>query len=74
MDAIKMMQEGGNPSGVAAAMINDCSYLASDFPRVHFKHSYREANVVAQELVGVGRGSAEQTWLDNPTYFLAAMM
>jgi hypothetical protein len=40
MDVIKMMHEGGNSSGVAAVMLDDCYYLAYDFPRVQFEDSF----------------------------------
>jgi hypothetical protein len=40
MDLIKMMHDGGNSSGVAAVMLDDCYYLAYDFPRVQFVDSF----------------------------------
>jgi hypothetical protein len=44
------MEEGGQSSGVAAAIFDDCYHLASEFPKIVFKHSFRESNCVAHEL------------------------
>jgi hypothetical protein len=42
MDAISVMKEGGQSSGVAAAIFDDCYHLASEFPKIIFEHSFRE--------------------------------
>jgi hypothetical protein len=73
-DAVKIMQEGGNSSGVAATIFDDCYYLSSEFSRVQFEHSFREANSVAHELARVARGSQPQVWLDHAPDFLISML
>jgi hypothetical protein len=68
------MQEGGNSSGVAAAIFDDCYYLSSEFLRVQFEHSFSKANSVAHELARVARGSQTQTWLDHTPNFLVPLL
>ena len=63
------MKEGGS-LGTAAAVFYDCYHLATEFPKIVFEHSHREANVVAHELARVARGSNEQVWLDDPPVFI----
>jgi ribonuclease HI len=72
-DTVKIMQ-GGNSSGVAAAIFNDCYYLSSEFLRVQFEHSFREANSVAHELARVARGAQTQTWLDHAPNFHVSLL
>jgi hypothetical protein len=73
-DAVKIVQDGGNSSGVAAAIFDDCYYLSSEFLRVQFQPSFREANSVAHELARVARGSQTQTWLDHAPNFLVPLL
>jgi ribonuclease HI len=73
-DAVEIMQEGGNSSGVAAAIFDDCYYLSSEFSRVQFEHSFWEANSVAHELARVARGSQPQVWLDHAPDFLVPLI
>ena len=61
-----MMKEGDNSHGIAAAVYDDCFYLATEFPKVQFEHAYREANAVAPELARLDHGPNQQVWLDNP--------
>jgi hypothetical protein len=74
MDAISVMKEGGQSSGVAAAIFDDCYHLASEFPKIIFEHSFRESNCVAHELARVARGIASQVWLDDPPNFLLPVL
>jgi hypothetical protein len=39
-DVIKIMQDRGNSSGVAAAVFDDCYHLSSNFSRVLYEHSF----------------------------------
>jgi hypothetical protein len=41
MDAISVMKKGGQSSGVAAAIFDDCYHLALEFPKIIFEHSFR---------------------------------
>lgn len=50
-DAIQIMQGGEQCLRLAVVVLNDCYYMAFDFPRILFKHCYREANGVPHELV-----------------------
>jgi hypothetical protein len=68
---INILKEGGNSLGIAAAIIEDCYQLATEFAKVIFEHSYREANSVAHELVRVARSSTEQVWLNDPPEFIS---
>jgi hypothetical protein len=47
-------------------VIDDCYYLACDFPIFHFRNSYQEANVVAY--------GPDQPWLDSPPDFLVTRL
>jgi hypothetical protein len=40
---------------VVAAILNDCYYLAKEFPKIEFEHNFREANMIAHELASVTR-------------------
>jgi hypothetical protein len=64
-----MMQEGGYSLGIAAAVIDDCYHLATEFPKVIFEFCYREAYSVAHEVAKVARGTPGQVWLDKPPEF-----
>jgi hypothetical protein len=59
---------------IAAAIFDDCYYLSSEFLRVQFQPSFREANSVAHELARVARGSQTQTWLDHAPNFLVPLL
>jgi hypothetical protein len=68
---VNLLKEGGNSLGIAVAIIDDCYQLATEFPKVIFEHSYREANSVAHELAMVARSSIEQVWLNDPPEFIS---
>jgi hypothetical protein len=74
MDTISVMKEGGQSSGVAAAIFDDCYHLASEFSKIIFEHSFRESNCVAHELARVARGIAGHVWLDDPPNFLLPVL
>jgi hypothetical protein len=68
------MQEGGYSSGVAAATLDDCYHLASDFLKIQFEHNYREANMVAHELARLARRNDQHVWLDDPPNFIVPLL
>lgn len=45
MEVVEIMQGGGNSLGPAAAIYEECSFLASNFISILFYHRPREANV-----------------------------
>ena len=45
-------------SGAAAALFDDCYFIASDLPVVRFEHCNREANKVAHEIARLAKFSA----------------
>jgi hypothetical protein len=47
LEVVNMMQKGGYSLGIAAAVIDDCYHLATEFPKVIFEFCYREENSVA---------------------------
>ena len=51
LEVIETMNNGGRSAGAAAAVFDDCYFLACDFPTSRFEHCNREANKVAHELV-----------------------
>jgi hypothetical protein len=38
MDVIQAMNNGGYSSGIAAAILDDCYHLATEFVKIHFEH------------------------------------
>jgi ribonuclease HI len=74
LDVVQAMKEGGYSHGVSAAILDDCYYLASNFPKIQFEHNYREANMVAHELARLARGSDQHVWLDEPPEFIVPLL
>ena len=50
MEVIDTMKNGGQSAGAAAAVFDDCYFLACDFPLTRFEHCNREANKVVHKL------------------------
>jgi ribonuclease HI len=73
-DVIKIMENRGNSSGAAAAVFDDCYHLSSEFSRVLYERSFREANAVAHELARIARGSTTQVWLGQAPKFLLPLL
>ena len=63
MEVIETMNNGGRSAGAAAAIFDDCYFLACDFPTSRFEHCNREANKVAHELARLARFSSTIDWL-----------
>jgi hypothetical protein len=64
MDVIQAMP--GFSNKVAAAILDDCYHLASDFVKIEFEHNCLEANVVAHELARIAWYQEHHVWLDGP--------
>jgi hypothetical protein len=59
---------------VVAAILNDCYYLAKEFPKIEFEHNFREANMIAHELASVTRRVNQNIWLDVPSDFIVPLL
>ena len=66
MEVIETMNNGGRSAGAAAAIFDDCYFLACDFPTSRFEHCNREANKVAHELARLARFSMTLDWFEEP--------
>jgi hypothetical protein len=69
MDVIETMRNGGNSMGGAAAIYEECSFLARNFARVKFFHSPRESNIVAHMLACKAEGPESIVWHKDPPDF-----
>ncbi|KAE8796077.1 hypothetical protein D1007_28934 [Hordeum vulgare] len=65
-DVIASMQEGGNSSRTAAAILDDCNHMARDFTHVRYDHCHRKANSVADELARICKFSSPNSWFKKP--------
>jgi phosphotransferase system IIA component len=63
LDCMKIIETMKN----GAINLDDCYHLACDFIKIQFEHVSREAYSVAHELAKMARGSAQSTWIDDPT-------
>jgi hypothetical protein len=68
------MQAGDFSNKSAAAILDDCYHLALDFVKIHFEHSFCEANQVAHELARLDRSNNQLVWLDDPPSFLIPLL
>ncbi|XBI43501.1 hypothetical protein VPH35_108267 [Triticum aestivum] len=66
LEVIETMQDGGQSTGVATAIFNDCFHYACDFIMTRFEHCNREANRVAHELARLARFSSTSDWFEEP--------
>ena len=68
LEVIETMNNGGRSAGAAAAIFDDCYFLACDFPTSRFEHCNREANKVAHELARLARFSSTIDWFEEPMF------
>ena len=69
MEVIDVMQNGGNFLGHAAAIYEECTFLARNFSFIVFNHYPREANMAADVLAGNLETSRTIVWkLEPPTF------
>ena len=66
MEVIDTMKNGGHTAGAAAAVFDDCYFMACDFPLVRFEHCNRKANKVAHEIGRVAKFSETRDWFEEP--------
>ena len=60
------MQDGGQSTGAAAAIFNDCYHYAYDFIMTKFEHCNREAKKIAHELARLVRFFSISDWFEEP--------
>ena len=60
------MENGGHSVGAAAAVFDDCYFMACEFTITRFEHCNREANKVAHELARLARFSLTSDWFEEP--------
>lgn len=66
IEVINTMKNGGQSTGAAATVFNDCYFLACDFSFARFEHCNREANKVAHELARLARFLLTSHWFEEP--------
>ncbi|XBJ08893.1 hypothetical protein VPH35_014081 [Triticum aestivum] len=66
MELIDTMKNGGHIAGAAAAVFDDCYFMACDFPLVRFEHCNRKANKAAHEIARVAKFSETRDWFEEP--------
>ena len=66
IEVINIMKNGGQSAGAAAAVFDDCYFLACDFPFTRFEHCNREANKVAHELARLAKISVTNDYFEEP--------
>lgn len=59
-----VMNDGGRSSTLAAAIVEDCYQLSTDFVKIVFEHCPREANCVAHELAKLAKFSPPSVCTD----------
>ena len=71
---IEVMQSGGNSLGPAAAIYEECSFLARNFSFIVFNHCPREANMAADVLARNSETSRTISWKPEPPGFLVDIL
>jgi acyl-CoA synthetase (AMP-forming)/AMP-acid ligase II len=74
LDVIITMQEGGSSAGTAAALYEECTFLARGFTSVSFSHCPRESNKVAHKLAASAEGFQSVVWIEDPPDFIVAQL
>ena len=74
MEVIDTMKNGGQSAGVAAAVFEDCYFMACDFPLTRFEHCNRVANKVAHELARLAKVSVTRDWFEEPMENIAPLL
>jgi ribonuclease HI len=72
MEVINTMEQEGNSAGPAAAIYEECAFLARGFAKVIFSHCLRESNTVAHNLAANVQGYQSVVWIDDPPDFVIA--
>ena len=66
MEVIDTMKNEGHSAGAAAAVFDDCYFMACDFLLIRFKHCNRETNKVAYEIVRLAKFSETRDLFEKP--------
>uniref|UniRef100_A0A453I2K8 RNase H type-1 domain-containing protein n=1 Tax=Aegilops tauschii subsp. strangulata TaxID=200361 RepID=A0A453I2K8_AEGTS len=66
MEVIDTMKNGGQSVGTSEEVLDDCYFIACDFPLVRFEHCNREANKVAYEVARLAKFSITRDWFEDP--------
>jgi hypothetical protein len=66
LEVIDIMRDNGNSAGVAAAIFEECAFLARGFAKVCFSFCPRENNQVAHRLAANASGYQSVVWIDEP--------
>ena len=74
MEVIDVMQNGGNFLGHAAAIYEECTFLARNFSFIVFNHCPREANMAADVLARNSESSRTIVWKSEPPGFLVDVL
>ena len=74
MEVIDIMQNRGNSLGPAAAIYEECSFLARNFISIVFSRCPREANMVAHFLARNSEVSRTIVWKLEPPDFLVDVL
>lgn len=70
MDVVDIMNSGGNSNGPAAAIFEECFFLAVNFSSISFFHCPRESNEAAHVLASRVEGNMSTVWHGDPPDFL----
>ncbi|KAI4989132.1 hypothetical protein ZWY2020_036449 [Hordeum vulgare] len=70
MEVVDTMLEGGNSLGLAAAIYEECAFLANNFSCIMFQFCPREANMAADTLARYAEPTKTIKWVDEPPGFL----
>ena len=68
------MNEGGNSAGPAAAIYEECAFLARGFSAIEFVFAPRESNQVAHVLASKAEGSLSSVWHEDPPDFIRGLL
>ena len=74
MEVVEVMQGGGNSLGPAAAIYEECSFLARNFISIMFSYCPREANAAADLLARNLEFSHTIVWKSEPPGFLVDVL
>ncbi|KAF7049059.1 hypothetical protein CFC21_057673 [Triticum aestivum] len=66
MEVVDTMKNKGHSMGVAAAVFDDCYFMACDFLHTNFEHCNKEANKVAHELARLAKFSVTRDCFEEP--------
>ena len=66
IEVINTIKNGGQSAGAAAAVFDDCYFLACDFPLSRFEHCNTEANKMAHKLARLAKVTMTRDCFKEP--------